>query len=251
MILRAIIVDDEPKGINSLKILIDRFVYDVKIVATTTKPIEAIALIEDYMPDVVFLDINMPGMNGFELIDKIDWKGFDLIFTTAHQEFAIKALRAEAVDYLLKPIDHEDLKAAITKVKTQKQINAKQQAINHYAELVQNASQSRIEKLIVSSKEGIESIDVNDILSLESKSNYTLINLTNARTVIATKTLKEFEIQLCDTNLNFMRVHHSFIVNLYKVARYLKGPDKVIMLDNQEIPVSKSKKEVFFKWMSI
>lgn len=251
MILRAIIVDDEPKGINSLKILIERFAHDVKVVAATTKPLEAMTLIEDYMPDIVFLDINMPGMNGFELIDKMDWKGFDIIFTTAHQEYAIKALRAEAVDYLLKPIDHEDLKLAIAKVKTQKQINEKQQSINHYAELVQNITKSHIEKLVVNSKEGIESIEVNDILSLESKSNYTQINLTNSRTVIATKTLKEFETQLCDANLNFMRVHHSFIVNLYKVSRYVKGPDKVIMSDNQEIPVSKSKKEVFFKWMSI
>ena len=101
--LRAVIIDDEQKGINSLKLLIERFIKDVKIVGETTEAYRGIELIEDYKPEIVFLDIKMPHMDGFELLQKLNFKEFDLIFTTAHNEFALKAIKNNALDYLLKP----------------------------------------------------------------------------------------------------------------------------------------------------
>src|SRR3954466_7376140 len=106
--LRAIIIDDEQKGIDTIKILCGKYIPEINIVAESTKPMEAITLIENYKPEIVFLDIQMPGLDGFELLEKLNWQQFNLVFTTAHQEYALKALKNNAIDYLLKPIDHED-----------------------------------------------------------------------------------------------------------------------------------------------
>src|SRR5689334_10817526 len=110
---RAIIIDDELIGINTLRVLIEKYGPDVKVVATATDPQKGIDLIEDYRPDVVFLDVSMPQMNGFELLEKLQHKEFKLVFTTAHQEFALKAIKNKAYDYLLKPIDAEELKVCL------------------------------------------------------------------------------------------------------------------------------------------
>ena len=113
--LKAIIIDDEQRGINALKILIDKFVPDVKVVADSTDANQGIELIENYAPDIVFLDINMPEMNGFELLGKLKWNNFNLVFTTAHQEFALKAIKNNAIDYLLKPYSQDRFSKAVQK----------------------------------------------------------------------------------------------------------------------------------------
>src|SRR5689334_2979535 len=109
MSLRAIIVDDEETGITTLRILIGKHIPDVKVVAVCTRAREAVELIANYKPEIVFLDISMPEMDGFELLEKLEWKNFNLIFTTAHQEYALKALKQNALDYLLKPVYHKEL----------------------------------------------------------------------------------------------------------------------------------------------
>src|SRR3954464_1482839 len=119
MILRAIIIDDEYKGISTLKTLVEEYIRDVRVVAETTSAGEAIRLIEDYKPEIVFLDINMPEMSGFELLEKLRWRNFSLVFITAHQQYALKALKNNAVDYLLKPVDYTELQAAVAKIQKQ------------------------------------------------------------------------------------------------------------------------------------
>lgn len=250
MILRAIIVDDEQKGIDTLSLLIEMFVKDVKVVATSTDAFGAIELIENYKPEVVFLDINMPEMNGFELLEKISWKDFNLIFTTAHQEFAIRAIKNNAIDYLLKPIDHEDLSLAIERIKLQLNNSHVTDKFN-YNELLGIIQQSQKNRLLINSRSGIETIEMNDIVCLESQSNYTKIYLADSRTLLTSKTLKEFENQLCLPELSFMRVHHSFIVNLNRVSKYLKTTDNIVLNDDLQVPVAKSRKDVFFKWLNI
>lgn len=250
MRLRAIIIDDEQTGIETLKFLIEKYITDVKIVAQTTIASEAIELIENYMPEIVFLDISMPEMDGFELLEKLSWKNFHLVFTTAHQEYGLKALKNGAFDYLLKPIDHKDLKLAVEKIKiklaTEKNILPEMDftPLNELQQLPTN-------KLAVTSKQGVEYVELTDIISLESRSNYTLIYLNNDKTLLTPKTLKEFETQLCGNNLQYIRVHNSFIINLHKVLRYIKDNDDIIMTNNQKIPLSKSRREVFFKWLQI
>ncbi len=247
--LRAIIIDDEESGISSLKILIQKFVKDVKVVAETTEPANAIELIENYKPEIVFLDINMPGMNGFELLAKLAWKDFSLIFTTAHREYALKALKNNAVDYLLKPIDYEDIIIAVDKVKAKFNSIESDRVKFDYTKLLQEIHQHN--KLLVNSKTSIENIELNEVVSLESKSNYTKIYLSDSRLTLASKTLKEFEEYLCTENLDFMRVHHSFIINLKKVARYIKITDTIVMVDDQKIPLAKSRKGPFVEWLNI
>src|SRR5688500_4469180 len=115
--LRSVIIDDEQKGIDSLKMLIELFIPELKVVAETTRPELSLELIENYMPEIVFLDINMPDMNGFQVLEKLQWREFHLVFTTAHQEYGLKALKNNAFDYLLKPIDHEELQETVRKIK--------------------------------------------------------------------------------------------------------------------------------------
>ncbi|WP_317898825.1 LytR/AlgR family response regulator transcription factor [Aurantibacillus circumpalustris] len=250
MILRAIIIDDEQKGIETLSLLIDMYVKDVKVVASCTSAIESIELIESYRPEIIFLDVNMPELNGFELLEKITWKDFNLIFVTAHQEYALRAIKNNAIDYLLKPVDYDDLQNAVERIKMQ--LNTTEQPNKYnYNELLGVMKQTQKQTIVINTRFGIESIDTDDIFALESQSNYTKIHLVDMRTVVSSKTLKDFETQLCLAESNFMRVHHSFIINLKRVSKYLKNSENIVLTNDQQIPLSKSKKDNFIRWLNI
>lgn len=249
--LRAVLIDDELMGINSLHILLDKYCPKVKSVAESRNPEMAIGLIENYRPDIVFLDINMPKMNGFELLENLKWKDFDLIFTTAHQEFALKALKSNAVDYLLKPIDPDELKAAVNKILLRREGREKNNNLESYQGILEDLAQLNKHKLIVHSKTGLETIETNTIVCMESKSNYTQLYLDNDQNLISSKTLKEYEQILCGLKSPFMRVHNSYIINLRKVLRYLRSSDSVVMQNEQQIPISKSRKEEFLNWLQV
>lgn len=246
MKLRSIIIDDEQTGIEILNLMIAKYFNDqVKVVATSISAEVAIDLIEDYKPDIIFLDISMPQMNGFELLDRLKWRNFKLIFTTAYQEYALKALKANAVDYLLKPIDHRDLAFSIEKIK--RDLEGERLPAIDYAKL-SGLVQFAADKLAIGSKEGYEYIDPENIVYLESRSNYTHVCLKDDRMIVTPKTLREFEILLCH-NGRFMRVHHSFVVNLGHVLRFSKDKNDIVMINDQKIPISKSRKETFMKWL--
>ena len=239
------------QGINALKITVEKHVPDVKIVSVCAKAVEGVELIENYKPEIVFLDINMPEMNGFELLEKLSWKNFSLIFTTAHQEYALKALKINAIDYLLKPIDYKDLQAAVNRIKVRIADNEISQNEFDYAKLLNTINIYHRKKIVINSKSGVESIDLPEIVCFESMSNYTHIYLNNNRKIMTSKILKDFEVQLCSVDDNFMRVHNSFIINLHKVSRYLKEQEVIVMLNDQKIPLSKSRKEAFIEWLKI
>lgn len=250
MQLRAIIIDDEQNGINALKILIEKYVSNIKVVADTTKATQGIELIENYKPEIVFLDINMPEMDGFQLLQKLNWKNFDLIFTTAHEEYALKAIKANAIDYLLKPIDFRELQQAIKKIISHAEEKAPiRNGIDLYklAESFHNSSNRK--KIKVTSRSGIENIDTSEIIYLESLSNDITIYLSDSRTVSTTKSLKEFEILFSETDTNFIRVHNSYLINCHKVVRYKKKDELVVMANDHEIPIAKSRKDIFQNWL--
>lgn len=252
MSLRAIIIDDEQKGIDAVKILIDKYIPEVKVIADSAKASAGIEMIENYKPDIVFLDINMPEMTGFELLEKLSWKNFNLVFTTAHQEYALKALKNNAIDYLLKPIDHNDLRDTVKRIQ-QKTLSAENGSGDkfNYQDLLTSLKETSKNKILIHSKAGIESIDTNDIVVLESVSNYTHLHLSNAREIVSSKTMRDFETLLCKNNGNFMRVHHSYIINLHKVVRYIKSSEDLIMNNDQKVPIAKSKKDDFVKWLNL
>lgn len=251
MILRAIIIDDEQKGINTLKILIEKHIENLKIVADCTRASDGIEAIESYKPEIVFLDINMPEMTGFELLEKLSWKNFNLVFTTAHQEHGLKALKINAIDYLLKPIDHRELQFAVNKIKQHIANNEITKNEFDYTKLINTINQYQRKKIVINSKTGVESIDLPEIISIEALSNYTQISLNDSRSILTSKILKEFELQICNGNKNFMRVHNSYVINLHKVLRYLKEEETIIMVNNQKIPLAKSRKDAFFEWLNL
>ena len=202
---RAIIIDDELIGINMLKILIEKHTSSIiRVVATSTEPEDGIKLIEDYRPDVIFLDISMPKMNGFELLEKLTYKDFKLVFTTAHEEYAIKAIKNKAYDYLLKPIDIDELKQCIDNIikETKKK---------------ESATTSIFRTIELSVKDGIIFIKPDDIIRLEASGSYTQFYLTNGTKYIASKNLKDYEVLL--NPLNFYRCHLSHVINLRHVIK--------------------------------
>jgi two-component system LytT family response regulator len=242
--ITAIIIDDEAKGRLALREKLLAYCMQVKVLAEATNGQEALMLIQQHKPQLIFLDIEMPRMNGFEMLNELSEKKFHIIFTTAYDQYAIKAIKYAAFDYLLKPIDIEELKTAIEKIdakennQTQKQIELLQQNMQH--------PKKQLNKLAIPTLEGLLFFDINDIVHLEANSNYTNIYFTNKTKVTASKTLKEFEEMLSEEI--FFRTHHSYIINLNYIKRYIKGDGGQIELQNGAyIDVARRKKEEFLK----
>ena len=231
---RAIIVDDESIGINTLKILIERYTTNIKVVATSTEPENGIKLIEDYRPDIVFLDISMPRINGFELLQQLTYKDFKLVFTTAHEEYALKAIKNKAFDYLLKPIDIEELKQCVNNITG---------GISEKKE-VQKTNSSGIIELSV--KDGILFIKPGDIIRLEASGSYTTFFLENNIKQLASKNLKDYEA-LLDPAL-FYRCHISHIVNLQKVVKFISTNGLFAKMNDESlVEISKKNKQIFLE----
>jgi len=231
MKLRAILVDDEKHSLETTAILIRKFCADVEIIAELNQPMDAVAIINREEPDLLFMDISMPQMNGFELLNTLTYKDADVIFTTAYDEYALEGFKHGAIHYLVKPIEASDLVESVQRVKKKRQ-EKKQQP---------NASNGLKPKIPISSLNGIELLEVEQIIRCESDGNYTTIVLAN-RKVTVSKTLKEIEKQLVDFPY-FFRLHNSHLVNLNHVAKYIRGEGGSVILTNQEeIGVSRSKK---------
>lgn len=231
MKLRAILVDDERHSLETTAILIRKFCPDVEIIAELNDPAEALTVINEEEPDLLFLDISMPGMNGFELLENLTYNDADVIFTTAYDEYALEGFKHGAVHYLVKPIEASDLVESVQRVK-RRRIEKKQQP---------SVAASLKPKIPVSSLNGVELIEVEQIIRCESDGNYTTIVLPQ-RKVTVSKTLKEIEKQLADYP-NFFRLHNSHLVNLNHVSKYIRGEGgSVILTNSEEIGVSRSKK---------
>ncbi len=240
----AIIIDDEAKGRFALKEKIKQYCPGVEVVAEAADGKEGIAGIAQYHPNIVFLDIEMPGMSGFEMLNAIHEKSFHLIFTTAYDQYAIKAIKYAAFDYLLKPIDIEELKTAVARSgtaendQTKKQLQMLQQNIEH--------PKRQLHKLAIPTLDGLLFYDINDIIHLEASSNYTNIHINGKPKITASKTLKEFEDLLPEES--FFRTHHSHLINLNFIKRYIKGDGGQIELQNGNfVDVSRRKKDEFLK----
>lgn len=233
--LRAIIIDDEPAGIKVLRLMIEKYPEDLRLVASSTSAEEGIILIEDYKPDVVFLDISMPEMNGFEMLEKLNFKEFNLVFTTAHKEYALQAIKNKAFDYLLKPIDAGEFKKCVQ--------NLIAAATDKSTIKVKTSSQGLIE---VQVRDGIIFVKQKDIISLEASGSYTIFHLVGSVKHLASKSIKEFEV-LLDTDI-FCRCHHSYIVNLNKVEKFVNHEGFYAQMDDSsKIEISRRNKDVFLE----
>jgi two-component system, LytTR family, response regulator len=233
--LRGVVIDDEESGIDTLRILAERSDDKVKIVASTVDPEKGVQLIEDYKPDILFLDISMPLMNGFELLDQLNFKEFKLVFTTAHRDYAIQAIKNKAFDYLLKPLDESDFNHCIRNVLKE--------------EVPENvlANKGKPTCMIeIQVKDGIVYIRQSSIIRLEASRSYTVFYLDNGIRHVASRSLKEFEAQL-DVH-RFFRCHHSHLINLEKVDKFVSRDGLfALMCDGSLADIAKKNKETFLK----
>jgi two-component system LytT family response regulator len=244
--IKAILVDDEVHCLDTLSILLKEYCPEVQILEKCRSAKSALEAIEKLKPVLVFLDIEMPAMNGFEMLEQFEEIPFAMIFTTSYDQYAIKAIRFSALDYLLKPIDPKELMTAVNKVETQKKLPGAEQ-FQMLLNQVQH-KQTGFKKIAVPTSEGFELIPADQILRCEADDNYTYIFLKNKNRIIACRTLKEVEEQLRDFSY-FVRVHHSYVVNLNEVSKYVRGEGGyVVMSDGSSVNVSRSRKDALLKY---
>ena len=238
--IRSIIIDDEPKNADSLQkdILLHCPFVQVEAICHSAK--EGILTIKKEKPDLVFLDIEMPWMNGFEMLEVIGEINFNIIFTTAHDQFAAKAFRISAVDYLLKPIDSIDLKEAVKKAEEKIQLQHGQANIEN---LLQNIKQSTLQQRIaLPYKDGFEFIEVSQIIYCQAEGAYTKVFLQNKKYILVSRSLGDID-ELLPHSI-FQRIHHSTIVNIDYVTHFVRSDGGYVKMKNGEnLPVSKAKKD--------
>ncbi|MBB3836078.1 two-component system LytT family response regulator [Runella defluvii] len=254
--LRAIIVDDEANARQALTNLLQIVCPEVEISGQAKNVDSALDLIHLQRPNLVFLDIQMPGKSGFDLLACFEKIDFGVIFTTAYQEYAVRAFRVSAIDYLLKPIDPDELQAAVEKYKSQATSITPQQ-VTILQENIQNPKTSSLkqrlrnnhQRIALPTAEGIHIVQMNDIIQCESLGSYTKFHLTHHKVIVVSRLLKEYE-EILD-NYYFFRVHQSNIINLEHIKRYVKGDGgQVWMSDGAEIEVSRRRKDDFLALLS-
>lgn len=240
--IKAVIIDDEQHSIDTLKWKLENYCTDVEVLAVFDNPAEGVDYLKKTPADLLFLDIEMPMLNGFDVLEELGREfSFDVIFTTAYDNFGIQAVKFSALDYLLKPVQNKDLKDAIDKhLKKAHKISSEQ--IDVLLNNVHAEKKGKVGKIALASKESIEFVDAQEIVCCEANSNYTNIYLAEGRKRVISKTLKEFEDMLSPHR--FFRPHNSFLINLNRVREFIRGDGGFLVMENKmKIPVSKNRRE--------
>jgi two-component system LytT family response regulator len=243
--LKAIIIDDEKSSRNTLRQKLINHCPEVNVMAECENGEEGIKKIEELHPDIIFLDVEMPRMNGFTMLQQLKQHNFEIIFITAYDHYAIKAIKFSALDYLVKPVDIADLKKAVEKAATKRTQTTGNSALET---LLQNLMSKEKEqhRMALPSMEGLQFIATGDIIYLEANSNYTNFHLLNNKKITVAKTLKDFE-DLLPSGI-FIRIHHSSIININYIEKYIKGEGgQVIMKNGASLDVARRKKEEVLK----
>ncbi|MDQ6890152.1 MAG: LytTR family DNA-binding domain-containing protein [Bacteroidota bacterium] len=245
--IKAILIDDELNSLQNLQQKLGGFCPEIKVLAISQKPEEGLLLIREHQPDVVFLDIEMPRMSGFRMLEELGEYDFEIIFTTAYNHYSIDAIRISAFDYLIKPIGIEDLQKAVARLSKTRGKQTKEKIDILKKSLSDNRTQE--DKIAISTSEGIEFIPIKNILHIESKSNYSKIYLPENKSLIVSKILKDFEEMLVP--YNFYRIHNSHLINLNYIKKYMRSKGGHVMLqDGTLIDISRRKKEEFLRMIS-
>ncbi len=240
--LRVLLIDDELFCLETLKWELEQHCPEVEILALCQSGTEAIQAIQTHEPDAVFLDIEMPYMNAFEMLQELDTINFSIVFTTAYDQFAIHAIKVNALDYLLKPIGSEELKSAVQKIRSHHQTNV---SGNNLRSLMEHllANQHEVQKIALPTMQGLEMVRVDQIVFVEADSNYTHFHLLSGNKILISKTLKQIEESLKEHDC-FIRTHQSFLVNTRLIDRYHRGSGGSLdMANGVQVPVSQSRKD--------
>ena len=246
--INAIIIDDEKDGAEVLEILIRQNCPAINIVSVDHSVTGAILSIKNLKPDLIFLDIEMPTGTGFDVVQATKDLDYQIIFITAYEHYAIKAFKTNAVDYLLKPIDIDELVFAVNNA--EKRISVLGKSQTRHIESLLLSRMNKNKKISIPSQEGVFWVDLDDIIRLEAESNYTHVYTRNRKKFIVAKTLKSFEEQL--NSSNFCRIHSTHLINLNEVERYIKGDGGIVILkDSSNLPVSRANKNELLKKLNL
>ena len=244
--LKIVIIEDEKKARDSLRKMIEMYADNVEQMAEAENVQTGTEAIRRHNPNIVFLDIHMPDGSGFDVLKQIDKVDFKIIFVTAFEEYAIKAFKFSALDYLLKPIDPDELIKALEIA--EQSIEKENAALKMEAFMTNiNNMKNGVKKIVLKTAESIHLVQVDDIVRLESSGNYSRFHFTSRKPLLVSKTLKEFDEML--NPYGFMRVHQSHLINLNHILQYEKSNGgSVILSDNQPVPVSLRKKDVLLDY---
>ncbi len=241
--IRVIMIDDEYQSRKTLRTFLQDYCPHVEIIGEADGVLSGYKLLQTETPDAIFLDIHMNDGTGFDLLNKFPNPSFQVIFTTAFDEFAIKAFQYNAIDYLLKPLDVDELLRATKKINPLEKIPGLNGRLNN---LLETTETGRFDKIAISSNDGLHFLELINIVRLESETNYTTFYLINGKRIVVAKTLKSFENLL--EGEGFFRPHQSHIINLKYITKILKEDGGyLLMRDDCKVPISRSKKEQFMK----
>src|SRR6185312_4769498 len=244
--IKAILIDDEIHCLKTLSLLLKEYCPEVQILDKYSNAELGLQAIKKYKPELVFLDIEMPHMNGFEMLERFSQIPFAVIFTTGYDQYAIKALHFSALDYLLKPIEPKELMNAVKKAEAQNHLPIAEQFQMLLQQL--NGTHNGFTKIAVPTAEGFQLVPADQVLYFEVNDNYTHLFLKNKIKIIACRSLKEMEAQIQDFTF-FVRVHNSYMVNLNEVAKYVRGEGGyLVMNDGSLVNVSRSRKDALLKF---
>lgn len=243
--LTAVLIDDEKNALEVLELQLARFCRDVTVLAKCNSGEQGIAAIRKHQPDLVFVDIEMPHVNGFDVLKATAGLHYEVIFTTAYDQFAIKAIKFSALDYLLKPVDISELQAAVKKAEEKKGTGSVGDKLNVLLQQLQQPVR-KPDRIALPIGDAMQFFHADEIMRCESESNYTHIFLANGKKITTAKTLKDVEESL--DGYPFYRIHQSHLVNMNHISKVSKADGGyVVMDDGTQVAISRNKKEAFFE----
>ena len=246
--IRCILIDDERNALEMMEWLIKTYCPQVEIAAMCNSAQQGIEAINAYKPDVIFLDIEMPRMNGFDMLEQFDKLTFDVVFCTAYDQFAIKAFKYSALNYLLKPVDPEDLKATIARIEARKEVPTREQ-FQLLMQHIYQPAKTTPQRIALTTNDGMIFVPTQDIIYCEAESNYTKVVLSGGKKVVVSKVLKDIDEAL--SGPDFCRVHSSFLINVNRIKKYVRGDGGyLIMDDDTNISISRNRRQEFMELFS-
>ncbi|MEM7375671.1 MAG: LytTR family DNA-binding domain-containing protein [Bacteroidota bacterium] len=249
--LKAVLVEDEKNSQELIKDLINEYCEGIEVVGIGGSVAEGLSVIAEHKPDILFLDIELPDGDGFQILEQTEYKDFEVIFTTAYDQYAMKAFKFSATDYLLKPVDIDELQSAVERVKTKANNEPESDQSEKLSVLIQNIRQINqpLKRIVLPTSNGFTVVNPEDIIRCESDRNYTFIFLKDKRRILVSRTIKEYDEML--TDYNFFRIHQSHLINLHYLKNYTRGRGGYVELtDGTTLDVSARRKSEFLKRMA-
>lgn len=246
--IKTVLIDDESNALEMMEWLLQTYCPQVEIAAMCTSAQQGIEAINKHKPDVVFLDIEMPVMNGFDMLEQFDDLFFDVVFCTAYDQFALRAFKYSALNYLLKPVDPEELKNTVQRIEKFKAIPTREQ-FNLLLQNLKNTEKTTPQRIALTHNDGLIFVPTAEIVFCEAESNYTKVHLTDGKKIMVSKVLKDLDEALAGPD--FYRVHSSFLININRIKKFIRGEGGYLVMDNDAmVSISRSRKQEFMELFS-